>query len=112
MACFVVPAAEAVAVAVAEKHGKTNFVRKLKWLRNMLLGGSVLLAFEHVWHGEIVAWFPFLTAMSNASDRMEMFREIATVGTAMALAITAVWGVMVLVSSRLEKRAALQEAAV
>jgi len=34
----------------------------LGWLTNMLWGGSLLLAFEHVWHGEETPWFPFLTA--------------------------------------------------
>ena len=60
MACFLVPAAEAVVVTAAkktagskpaEKTHKISFVRKLKWLTNMLWGGSVLLCFEHIWHG-------------------------------------------------------------
>lgn len=27
----------------------------MNWLNNMLWGGSALLAFEHVWHGSVVA---------------------------------------------------------
>ena len=84
---------------------KTGVSRKLKWLNNMLWGGSALLALEHVWHGEVVPWFPFLTAANDPSSRSEMFHEMATVGVAMALLVTAVWAGMVIVSSRLEKRA-------
>ena len=109
MACFLVSVAEAVVVKVAEKAAKQNELRalerntekakevtiplsrKLKWLSNMLLGGSVLLAFEHVWHGEIVPWFPFLTAMSDPEDTAEMHHEMATIGVSMAVLVTVVW---------------------
>ncbi len=71
MACFLVPAGEAAVTTVVGKLGGkksrgaaheqagTGFGRKLKWLSNMLWGGSALLAFEHVWHGELTLWFPF-----------------------------------------------------
>lgn len=108
MACFTAPLVESVivtAVTKAEEKKELNgsnlttkagkvtipLSRRLKWLSNMLYGGSALLAFEHVWHGEIVPWFPFLTAMSNAEDAAEMFHEIATVGVSMAGLITVVW---------------------
>lgn len=131
MACFIVPAAEAIVTTIAAKviekkelsspasatseettvHApKISFSRKLKWLRNLLWGGSVLLAFEHVWHGEVVPWFPFLTAAADAADRAEMLHEMATVGVCMALVVTAVWAVMVGVSVLLEKRAAAAQA--
>ena len=64
---------------------------KLKWLSGMLVGGSFLLAFEHIWHGEVTPWFPFLTAMSDPSDAAEMFHEMATVGVTMAVLVTLVW---------------------
>lgn len=100
MACFLVPAAEAVVVTAAKKTAgskpaeethKVSFVRKLKWLTNMLWGGSVLLCFEHIWHGEIVPWFPFLTAAENPADTAEMLHEMSTIGVTMAVIITAVW---------------------
>lgn len=128
MACFLISTAEAivttVAVKVVEKKEKTTesvslktgnempetsiripFSRKLKWLRNMLWGGSALLAFEHVWHGEVVPWFPFLTAAGSPEDTAEMLHEMATVGVAMAVLVTLVWLGMVGVSSMIEKRA-------
>ena len=83
MACFLVPATEAAVTTIAEhvvkgkeerankeeltlsENSKTPFSHKLKWLNHMLWGGSALLAFEHIWHGEVTPWFPFLTAAGN-----------------------------------------------
>lgn len=137
MACFLVSVAEAAVVTVVEKAVKkheeksidkvvaedssdldqvsevthTPLSRKLSWLRNMLLGGSVLLLFEHIWHGEIVPFFPFLTAMSDPADMMEMFKEMATVGVCMALLITFVWGIICFAVSVIEKRTVSSESA-
>ena len=117
MACFLVPAAEAIVVTTAavllKKHEQsktqahlsaggadtkqpaaTGFAKKLFWLADLLWGGVILLAFEHIWHGEVVPWFPFLTAMSDPADAAEMFHEMATVGVCMAALITVVWVVM------------------
>lgn len=128
MACFIVPVAEAVVTTIIAKAAKSKeteqaalkvaadngsfgmeskipFSQKLKWLTNMLWGGSVLLAFEHVWHGEVVPWFPFLTAASSPADASAMLSEMATVGVSMALLVTAVWGVMLLVTNAMEKKA-------
>ena len=116
MACFLAPLAESVAVSavkkcVEKKEGAEGangalFSEKLGWLNKMLYGGSFLLAIEHVWHGEVVPWPPFLTAMNNPADVAPMLGEIATVGVSMAVLITAVWCVMVLVSARIERGAA------
>ena len=122
MACFLVSAAEAVVVTAIEKAEEKKelkmaeteteiteevtipWSRKLKWLTYMLWGGAVLLAFEHIWHGEVVPWFPFLTAMSDPADAAEMFHEMATVGVAMAVLITVVWIAMCIVASAIAKR--------
>ena len=63
------------------------------------------MAFEHVWHGEVVPWFPFLTAASNSVDAAEMLHEMSTVGVGMAVLVTAVWTGMLAVSAGIEKRA-------
>ena len=129
MACFLVSAAEAVIVTVAtqvviahenkllpqfkretgakseHKAEKIPFSRKLGWLSNLLWGGSFLLAFEHVWHGEVTPWFPFLTAAGNPADTAAMLHEMSTVGVTMAVLVTAVWAGMVLVSAAMEKKA-------
>ena len=127
MACFLVSGAEAVVVTAATKvmekkaagtggtfsaEEKLPFARKLKWLSNMLWGGSALLAFEHVWHGEVTPWFPFLTAMNSPADTAEMLAEMGSIGVLMAVLITAVWAGMVLVTGAMEKNASSAGAAV
>lgn len=91
--------------AVKTDH-KIPFSRKLKWLNYMLWGGSALLAFEHVWHGELVPWFPFLTNAANPQDAAEMMHEIGSTGVMMAVLLTVVWIGIVAVTSMLEKKAA------
>lgn len=119
MACFLVSAAEAVVTTVVMKQvqrredrapaaagdeHKIPLSRKLRWLNNMLWGGSALLALEHVWHGEIVPWYPFLTAMATPEGTVQMLREMATVGVAMAVAVTDVWAVAALSADRIASR--------
>jgi len=64
---------------------------KLGILNTLLWGGTILLAFEHVWHGEVVPWPPFLTAMSNSADIPIMLHEMATAGVAMATVTSLSW---------------------
>ena len=66
-------------------------------------------AAEHVWHGELTPWFPFLSAMNNPADTAEMLAEMGSVGVAMAAGVTLVWVGMVTVSAVLEKRAQSNE---
>jgi len=126
MACFLVPTAEAIINTVAAKVMKSKekeesvklslsdgsveevtkipFSTKLGWLNKLPWGGSALLAFEHVWHGEVVPFFPFLTAVKNG-ETAEMLAEMGSVGVMMAVLVTAVWVGMLAVSSVVEKRA-------
>jgi hypothetical protein len=83
--------------------GRPSWIRKLEWLNKALWGGGFLLTIEHIWHGEITFWPPFLTAMSNPADFEEMLHEMATVGVLMALFITAVWFSAAFVVDRLQK---------
>ena len=131
MACFLVPAAEAAVVSVVTKvirskeenlrsaalsdthaaETKLPFYRKLKWLSNLLWGGSLLLAFEHAWHGEVTPWFPFLSAAADPADTAVMLHEMATVGVSMAVIVTVVWGLMLLACKAIEKRPAKAQVA-
>ncbi len=126
MGCFLVPATEAVVTTIAEKvikskekkdvdkvsiseeviekPAKIKFSTKLGWLNKLLWGGSALLAFEHLWHGEISPSFPFLTAVKTG-ETADMLAEMGSAGVVMAVLVTAVWGCMVAVSSLIEKRA-------
>ena len=82
---------------------KTPFSAKLGWLNKLLWGGSALLAFEHVWHGEIVPFFPFLTAVKSG-ETGEMLAEMGSAGVMMAVTVTAVWVGMLAVSRFAEKK--------
>ena len=126
MACFLVPAAEAAITTVVTKvmenqekksdqdqanlqaesceMAKEHFSSKLKRLNYMLWGGSGLLAFEHLWHGEIQPFFPFLTAAGNPADMTAMLQEMSTVGVSMAVLVTAVWGISTFVSDKIHAR--------
>jgi hypothetical protein len=115
MACFLVPMGEAIVTTVIQKsvqkkeahtgvstaaQGGIPWSRKLGWLNKLLWGGVVLLAFEHIWHGEVVPWPPFLTAMENPADVGPMLHEMATIGGSMAVFVTLIWVVMVLVADQ------------
>jgi hypothetical protein len=79
MACFLAPMTEAIVVSIIKKgtekkesaegieKSRSAFSTKLGWLSKMLWGGSLLLAVEHVWHGEITMAYPFLTADERPS---------------------------------------------
>ena len=127
MGCFIVPAAEAVvttvvAKAVKSKEKEKEVVtiqtdnrmeeavaipnsKKIGWLSKMLWGGSGLLAFEHLWHGEVVPFFPFLTAASTKEDAIAMLHEMSTVGTTMCLVVTCVWALMLVAAKSISKKA-------
>ena len=120
MACFLVPTAEAIVVSVirsrvAKKEsgsaasaeqadqkiaegGKFSWKTKLSWLTALLWGGAILLALEHIWHGEVVFYPPFLTAMADPGDTAVMLHEMGTVGVGMAVLVTVIWVVMILVA--------------
>ena len=122
MACFVVPMAEAmVATAVSKvlikkeeqksmQEIEDGFIndtgscrigaRQIKKLSNFMWGGSGLLAFEHLWHGEIMPYFPFLTAANNPADLTKMLHEMSTVGVTMAVVVTLFWGVLTFIEMK------------
>lgn len=95
MACFLVPMALAIIFSAIQRVSR-SVAEKLKlWVLNALLwGGALLLALEHMWHGEVTLWPPFLTAMVNPADVPVILYEMATIGTAMSIVTVAVWGVI------------------
>ena len=119
MACFLVSATVGIGVGVArhivknhenklELEGKTQLPEKfgsdVKWSQKLayleltLFSGSFLLAIEHILHGEVVPFPPFLTAASNPADLAEMLTEMGTVGVAMLAILLVAWGVGVLIA--------------
>jgi len=110
MACFVAPAATAIVTTVVQKvvekrEGdrtpeqaekiRGRWSQRLRWLNTMLWGGTALLALEHVWHGELVPWPPFLTAMQTPGETGPMLHEILTYGVTMTAVVIVAWGIMV-----------------
>jgi len=113
MACFSAPLAAAIATGIVrhaaakktEQPGTISWATKLGWLEKLFFGGCILLAFEHVWHGEIIFKFPFLTGVRDGNTA-EVLHEIATVGVAMTVLIFAIWIAMVIAASVIVKRPA------
>ncbi len=94
MGCFIVPASAGVLAQVLGKRAPANL--HLDWFNAMVWGGSAAMAIEHILTGEIVPWFPFLSAMASPADTAAMLHEMAWVGIPMTLALVLVWGGMVL----------------
>ena len=112
MACFTAPLAAAIAAGItrrtfaakdSDKSETISWATKLGWLEKLSFGGCALLAFEHIWHGEIIFQFPFLTGVRDGNTA-EVLREIATVGGAMTALILFVWIGMLVASSVIVKR--------
>ncbi len=97
MACFLVPTGTAIVTTVMGKKVPEKY--HMNWLNSMLWGGVVMLAVEHIAHGEIVLYPPFLTAGLH-----EVLPEMLRVGVPMTLAIILIWGIMIAVAGRVKKR--------
>jgi hypothetical protein len=118
MACFLVSATVGIGAAVArhivkhrenklEAEGKTQLPEKfgsdVKWSKKLgyleltLFSGSFVLALEHILHGEVVPFPPFLTAASDPADTAEMLTEMGTVGVAMLAILVVAWAVGVFI---------------
>lgn len=123
MACFTVSAVAGIGVAVArhivkrhekklELEGKAPEIEKfgsdIKWSKKLgyleltLFSGSFVLAIEHIIHGEVVPFPPFLTAMMSKADTIEMFQEIGTVGVAMLGILVGAWAIGIFVADFLK----------
>ena len=85
MACFLVAAAVGIFTTVFAKKIPEKY--HIEWLNVMIWGGVLALLVEHVWHGEIVPWFPFLTAMGSPDDTAAMVTEMAQIGIPILLTI-------------------------
>jgi hypothetical protein len=108
VACFIVPSVLAVIVSIVRRIVKESLKElNLGLLEGLLWGGAGILALEHVWHGEVVPWPPFLTAMQSPGEWVVAVHEMLTVGTAMTLTTVGVWGGILLFNRlrilRLEK---------
>ena len=138
MACFLVSAAAGIGVTAAKyvvKHfekknelkvnepkgikfgSEIKWSKKLAYLELTLFAGSFVLAGEHMIHGEVVPFPPFLTAASDPSDTAEMFHEMGTTGVLMLGLLVVGWAIGAFVADLIKYRkhkkapkAALEEA--
>jgi len=95
MACFIAPMSLAIVTTIFRKKIPENL--KIGWLNVMIWGGVIMLAVEHIAHGEVVLYPPFLTAMQTPAEIPVMLQEMATIGGTMTIAILFIWLVMVYV---------------
>ncbi len=112
MACFLAPMTLAIVMTIVQlltRHSNLSHKLKLSAFNAMLWGGVALLAAEHVFHGEITAFAPYLTAMSSPADTAVMMAEIASIGGAMTLAISGTWMGMLAVTTLMTKRVAVKD---
>lgn len=92
-----------LAIVIGAIRKKIPATLHINWLIALLGGGVVALALEHIAHGEVVLYPPFLTAMSSPADTAVMLHEMATIGSAMAIVCVVIWAVMVVYTSRMER---------
>ena len=119
MACFTVSAVAAIGVGIArhivKHHEKKNelvvsepkeykFGSEIKWSKKLaylelaLASGAFVLAGEHILHGEVTPYPPFLTAASEGPEAVnEMLTEMGTVGVSMLAIVVVAWVIGVLI---------------
>ncbi|MCS7131158.1 MAG: hypothetical protein NZ934_00275 [Hadesarchaea archaeon] len=102
MACFLTPMALGVITILFSKKFPARY--NINWLNALLWGGVVMLAVEHLAHGEIVPYPPFLTA-----GLPEVLSEMLRVGVPMALACTFLWVGMITIAPRLNLTKAMEK---
>jgi len=97
MACFLVPMTLGIITTATRKA----FTKKwhIDWLNMILWGAVVMLAVEHIAHGEIVPYPPFLTA-----GLPEVIPEMMTVGIPMTIFSTSAWTGMVVINEAILKK--------
>lgn len=103
MACFITPLVVGLVVyALSSKQGIVRASPGLRALAVMLLGGALLLALEHAWHGEVVPYPPFLTAAMGPQGLATMLRELAIVGGSITVATMTLWAGIAALANRFE----------
>lgn len=91
MACFLVPLALAIVTSVLRKRIPEGC--RINVLSLLLWGGVMALALEHVWHGEVLLYPPFLTAGLS-----EILPEMLMVGVPMTIVPIGMWASITVVT--------------
>jgi hypothetical protein len=93
MTCLAAPAALGVLTTAFGKKFPKNW--HVDWLNKMIYGGVAVLGIDHIANGEIIPWFPFLTAMSSPNGTEIILGEILSVGVPTTIALVLLWIVIV-----------------
>ncbi|MEX2750765.1 MAG: hypothetical protein Q6366_002655 [Candidatus Freyarchaeota archaeon] len=96
MACFLIPMGLGIITTLFRKMFPKNW--HIDWLNAMLWGAVAMFALEHIAHGEIVPYPPFLTA-----GLPEVLPEMMSIGIPMSIFSVSAWGGMVLITERLKQ---------
>lgn len=97
MACFLVPMGVAIiTTAIRKKFPKELHV---EWFNLMLYGGVLMLAVEHIAHGEIVPYPPFLTKGID-----EIIPEMIRFGLPMTIFVFIAYCGIVILSEKLKSK--------
>ncbi|MEM1526219.1 MAG: hypothetical protein QW775_03300 [Ignisphaera sp.] len=102
MACFITPLAVGIILGILGKRFKGYSRLKLGILVYLLIGGALVLAVEHLWHGEVVLYPPFLTAMQNPEDVPTLLHEVSVVGSSMTFGTAILWLSLLHISKKIE----------
>jgi len=97
MACFLIPAGLAVITTLLRKKFSQKY--HISWLNALLWGGTVMLAVEHIAHGEIVPYPPFLTAGLS-----QVLPEMLMVGVPMAVVSVLIWSTMATIDLKIGEK--------
>jgi len=97
MACFLIPAGLGIITTLLRKKFPQKY--HISWLNALLWGGTVMLAVEHIAHGEIVPYPPFLTAGLS-----EVLPEMLRIGAPMALLNVFIWSAMVMINIKIGEK--------
>lgn len=93
MACFLVPLSFGLILLFFRK--KFPAWLHVNWFLLMVFGGSFVLAIEHFVNGEIVPFFPFLSALKGPEETNVMLNEMLFVGFPMAIVVFFAWVIFV-----------------
>lgn len=97
MACFIVPMGLGIITTLLARFFPKRL--NISWLNAMLWGAVAMLMVEHVAHGEIIPYPPFLTA-----GMMELLPEMLSVGGPMTIASVSFWALLTAANEIVSKK--------
>ena len=100
MACFIVPMGLGIITTLLARFFPKRL--NINWLNAMLWGATAMLMVEHVAHGEIIPYPPFLTV-----GIMEALPEMLRVGGPMTIVSTSIWALLAAANDIMNRKGGL-----